>query len=326
MSHTTSQKIKLLVLYDMLCRLTDEEHALNTDELIKFLEEKGIRVDPRVLKSDIDMLNDYGYEVLSYKKKYYYYYVASRQFESAEIAMLADIVSASKLNANRKKTLIGKLAGTLGNNKANVMMKNVLSFEKPKRSNAHIIYNIDRIDTAINEKKKVSFLYFSLDYTGNKVYRKDGKRYLVNPLVMIWSQDNYYLLCYDDIHPDLVTYRIDRMSDVKVEQEDRTEREEFASFNTEQYRTQVFSMFGGELQRVELLFTESMINDVFDKFGEDIRIRKTGDGDYRATIPIQVSKVFFTWIVGSQGKVKIVSPQKVKDEFKAFIDKIKKKY
>ena len=208
MSHTTSQKIKLLVLYDILCRLTDEEHALNTDELIHLLGEKGIQVDPRVLKSDIDMLNDYGYEVLSYKKKYYYFYVASRQFESAEIAMLADVVSASKLNANRKKTLIGKLAGTLGNNKANVMMKNVLSFEKPKRTNAHIIYSIDRIDTAINDKKKVSFLYFSLDYTGNKVYRKDGKRYLVNPLVMIWNQDNYYLLCYDDKHPDLVTYRI----------------------------------------------------------------------------------------------------------------------
>ena len=42
------------------------------DELINLLGEKGIQVDPRVLKSDIDMLNDYGYEVLSYKKKYYY--------------------------------------------------------------------------------------------------------------------------------------------------------------------------------------------------------------------------------------------------------------
>ena len=58
MSHTTSQKIKLLVLYDILCRLTDEEHALNTDELINLLGEKGIQVDPRVLKSDINMLND----------------------------------------------------------------------------------------------------------------------------------------------------------------------------------------------------------------------------------------------------------------------------
>ena len=35
MAHATEQKIKLLVLYDLLCRLTDENHALNTDEMPK---------------------------------------------------------------------------------------------------------------------------------------------------------------------------------------------------------------------------------------------------------------------------------------------------
>lgn len=34
MAFTKEQKVKLLVLYDILCRLTDEEHALNTDEII----------------------------------------------------------------------------------------------------------------------------------------------------------------------------------------------------------------------------------------------------------------------------------------------------
>lgn len=37
MSHTTEQKIKLLVLFDLLCRHTDENHALNTDEIISLL-------------------------------------------------------------------------------------------------------------------------------------------------------------------------------------------------------------------------------------------------------------------------------------------------
>ncbi len=35
MAHDSEQKIKLLVLYDILCRLTDEDHALNTDEIIE---------------------------------------------------------------------------------------------------------------------------------------------------------------------------------------------------------------------------------------------------------------------------------------------------
>lgn len=45
MAHTTEQKIKLLVLYDLLCQLTDEDHALNTDEMPK----KKIAVSRKIL-------------------------------------------------------------------------------------------------------------------------------------------------------------------------------------------------------------------------------------------------------------------------------------
>lgn len=36
-----SNKIKLLILWDILCKYTDEEHAMNTDEIIAALKEKG---------------------------------------------------------------------------------------------------------------------------------------------------------------------------------------------------------------------------------------------------------------------------------------------
>lgn len=72
MSRNTEQKIKLLVLYDILCRLTDENHALNSDELIEELSKHTISVSRKVLPLDIALLNEYGYEVLSYKKKYHY--------------------------------------------------------------------------------------------------------------------------------------------------------------------------------------------------------------------------------------------------------------
>lgn len=101
MPYTVEQKIKLLVLWDILCRNTDEAHALNTDEIIEMLAEKGINVGRKVLVQDIDLLNRYGYEVMSYKKKYHYYYVVSRVFDIAEIAKLADVVKASKLTSTQ---------------------------------------------------------------------------------------------------------------------------------------------------------------------------------------------------------------------------------
>ena len=48
------------------------------------------------------------------KKKFYYYYVESRAFEIAEVKMLTDVFSASKLDAWQKKSVIEKLAKTLG--------------------------------------------------------------------------------------------------------------------------------------------------------------------------------------------------------------------
>ena len=326
MAHDSEQKIKLLVLYDILCRLTDENHALNTDELIEELGKQGIKASPRVLTRDIELLNSHGYEILSYKKKYYYYYVVNRRFENAEIAMLADVVKASKLSSGQKAMLVDKLARNISSYQAALLSKNTISYDTPKRSNSHIIYSIDEIDHAISERKKVSFLYYSLDAKKNKVYRKDGKRYITNPLVMVWNKDNYYLITYPDRHDGTTTYRIDRMESVKVEDADIVEKAEFANFDIEKYRTQVFSMFGGEVHTVEMQFVEEMIDDMYDKFGEEIRIMPGTDGTFRVKVPIQISPTFFSWVAGSCGKVHILYPRTINEQFKEFVEKIKNAY
>ena len=90
-------KIKLLILWDILCKYTDEEHAMNTDEIIAHLADRGINVSRKTVVEDIKTLCAYGYEVLSYKKKFHYYYVVNRSLDTAEVVMLADAVNASKL-------------------------------------------------------------------------------------------------------------------------------------------------------------------------------------------------------------------------------------
>lgn len=77
-----------------------------------------------------------------------------------------------------------------------------------------IIYNVDAIERAIDENKQISFLYFDYDRNHNKVYRKNGEKYVVNPVVMVWDRNNYYLLCFSDNHENITTYRIDKMDKV----------------------------------------------------------------------------------------------------------------
>ncbi len=326
MSYNKEQKIKLLVLYDLLCRKTDEEHALSTEDIISELLKLNIELSRKTLPQDIELLNEYGYEVLSYKKKHNYYYVVDRKFENAEVTLLSDAIKASKLSLGQKSSMIQKLTEQLGEHKALTIAENIVNYDMPKHSNSHIIYSVDAISTAIDERKQISFLYYSLDYKKNKVYRRDGKRYIVNPLFMVWSKDNYYLVCYRDDKEGTANYRIDRMEDVRIESIPVTKKAEFENMDIEKLKTQMFSMFGGEIETVELEFTGDMLDDIFDKFGENIKVQKTGDDTYRVFAQIQVSPTFFSWVVGSCGKMRIVTPTKIKDQFNMFVEQITAQY
>ena len=326
MSKSTDTSIKLLVLYDILSKMTDEEHALSTNEIIAELEKRGIAVSRKVLPSDIALLNKYGYEIMSYVKKARYYFVAQHTFDTAEITMLVDAIRASKLTEQRKNTLTDKLYSTIGLHRNPQTLTNIISLDTAVLGNSSIVYNIDFIDRAIREKKKVSFRYFVLDENKKKAYRSNGKRYVFNPLAMIWNKDNYYLLCYDDKHDGLSRYRIDRMDDVQVENEPRLEKAEFADFNIDTYRKQIFSMFGGELQKVEIHFDKELLGDIYDRFGIDVKISKIDDTLFSTKVNVQVSRTFFIWVVGTLGKVKITAPISVINEFNAFIEQIKGSY
>ena len=325
MAKNTDSSIKLLVLYDILLKSTDEEHALSTNEIIEELKKRGISVSRKVLPSDIDLLNKYGYEICSYVKKSRYYYAIHQLFDTAEITMLTDVIKASKLTDSRKETIINKLYSTIGMYK-DTATDNIIFLETKKYGNSSIIYNIDAIETAIKQKKKVSFVYFHLDENKNKVYNKDKKRYVFNPLSLIWSKDNYYLLCYDDRHDGTSRYRIDKMENVTVEDEPILEKEEFKDFDSETYRKQVFSMFGGELEKVTIRFDKELLSDVYDKFGTDIQIHKSNDRALTTTIEVQVSKTFFLWVVGTLGKVKIIEPSQVAEKFGSFVKQITDNY
>ncbi len=290
------------------------------------LTQKGISVSRNTLYDDIRTLNEYGYEVMYYKKIQNCYYVVDRKFDTAELNVLSNALAASKLTVGQKSVLIGKLSELVGDNQAENVSKNIVFCDMPKRSNSQIIYNIDTIEQAINERKKISFKYYSIDENKQKVYRKDGNRYIVNPLLMVWNKDNYYLVCYRDDKEGTANYRIDRMETVNIEKEDIADRPEFADFNIERYRKQVFSMFGGELKKIELQFNFDLLDDIYDKFGEDTRIIKTGEDVYRCSVEVQISPTFFSWIAGTRGKVRILTPNTVREDFEAFIKEIAKAY
>lgn len=121
--------------------------------------------------------------------------------------MLLSAVSASQLLSDKKTaTLIHKLLELLGVGEAE-QLQGQLSGSSNKHNNERVYYSIDAIITAIHGKKKVSFLYFDYAPNGKREYRKDKKRYYVNPLGLAYSDDKLYLICYHDSDDQIESYK-----------------------------------------------------------------------------------------------------------------------
>ena len=93
------------------------------------LAEQGIECDRRTLYRDIQVLNDYGYEVLRTRAISNEYYVADRSFDIPELRILLDAVqAASFITPKKTEVLVDKIADLAGSHRAEVLKKNIMRF------------------------------------------------------------------------------------------------------------------------------------------------------------------------------------------------------
>ena len=200
MGTVNPQKIKLLKLYEILRQHTDEDRPLSTNQLCAMLETDGITCDRRTLAEDIDILNANGFEVLRRRTRYaMLFYIVDRRFDLAEVKILIDAIQAASFITKQKTIeLTDKVASLAGSHKAAVLKENLVTFNTRKHTNEAIFYTVDTLERALQQKQKASFQYFDLDENGNRVLRKKSERYIVNPVGLVYHEDNYYFVTYHE--------------------------------------------------------------------------------------------------------------------------------
>lgn len=320
-------KIKLLTIWEILNRDSDENCPMSTNQILEKLKVKGIDCDRRTLYADIAALNSFGYEVLCTKGQHSNLYcVVDRSFDVPELHILMDAVQAAGFITEKKTAeLVDKIAALGGSNHAELLKTNLVHFNTTKHSNENIYYNVYAIGEAILSGKKVSFLYFDYDERGGRVFRKEGCRYIVNPVATVFSNDNYYLLCYHDKHENAASYRVDRMTEVKVESEDINKAKRPKNLDVSAHRKQAFSMYAGETVRVRLQAEKSLIDVLMDKFGEGLHLISYGDCVQFET-DVQISPNFFGWCLSFGKKLKIVSPNRLREQLHNYMQEIATEY
>ncbi len=321
------QKIKLLKIWEILKKDSDEEHPLDTVTIIEKLNNMGISCDRKTLYTDIDELNAHGYKVYQKRSKRNLYYVEQSEFSVAELRILIDAVqSANFITEQKTDELVSKIAHLAGSFKSDTL-RNGVYFDTQKYKNEDIYNNIVRLDEAINLDRKVSFRYFNYDEKGNTVYRKGGKRYIINPVALVFNDECYYLVCYSDKHTDLTNYRIDRISDVSIEKDRITKTQCAINFDIAEYRRKAFSMYSSAKEvEMEIEFNKSLISVMMDKFGTAVHMESTDEKKCRLTAVLHVSPVFFGWCATFGADLRIISPQSVIQEYKKNLKKILELY
>lgn len=323
MKTNNCQKIKLLKLYELLQQQTDEMHPLKTVEIIDKLNEYNITCDRRTLTRDIALLNENGYEVMSCMIRHEKgYYVEDRSFSIPELRILVDAVQASSFITEKKsEDLISKLTALGGSHQAEILRKNIVCFNTRKHSNEKIYYTVDTIINAINKGKQISFKYYQLNENREKLYKR-SERYLMDPIALIFLEDNYYLSCYYKKHNGIANYRVDRMEDVCIENSEICEAAQVQHNSMSDYTTQAFRMFGNEkVDEVTLKFKNELIGTMFDKFGEELNITRIDSETCQATVQVQISPTFWGWIFQFNGRLVLETSEALMNDLSKYLTK-----
>lgn len=322
MKQEKAYKIKLVKILEILRQDSDEDNYIETSEILSKLATMGIICDRRTLAADIEVLNSYGYEVLSEKSpgKPNKYCVIDRSFDVPELRILIDAVQASSFITPKKtEELIDKIADLGGSHRAELLRRNIVKFNTTKSTNENIFYSINEINAAIENGKKVSFEYFDFNEKHERVYRRGGKRYFVNPLATIYDDENYYLICYYGKYEGVVHYRIDRMDHVQMVNDQPRDIYKGAPIDIKRHKKTLFGMFQGEEQLVEFQADVSILDPIFDIFGDKVEIIPDGNGKLRFKAAVQLSPTFYGWCLAFGDKLQVIGPNEVVEKVVEYI-------
>lgn len=326
MSKNENQKLKLIRILGILLENTDEEVGITVKDLIARLDTYGIRAERKSIYDDFIALDALGFEVIKLDTRPVSYTLAERIFEFAELKMLVDAIQSSRfITAEQSRKLIGKLEVFAGARRKAELSRAVVVEDRVKTVNRASLYSIDCIHAAINGTSRLSFTYFDYGADKRQVLRHGGAPYDVTPKALLWSDDNYYLVAYDEAEGVIKNFRVDKMLKTALVDKKPSAEALSAVVDPATYSRRIFGMYGGEDTLVTLEFDERLVGAVIDRFGKDISIIPKGDR-LRTSVRVMVSPTFFSWVFSFGGGISIASPEKVRDKYRARLETMLKEY
>ena len=331
MSSLEPKKLAIIRILQILHKHSDADHPLTQDEIATYLlNDYGIELERKAIGKNIAILRDYfcddndvDIDIVSDKHGSY---MLSRPFEDSELRMLIDGVLASRhITANHSKKLIEKLCN-LSNTYFRSHVKNIYSVNDwSKTDNAALFLNIDIIDGAIEEGKKVAFVYNK--YGEDKKLHKSSDN-VASPYQLILHNQRYYLMACNERWGNMTYYRLDRITDMRLLDEPATPLRSVEGYesgiNYKEIATALPYMFTDKPEHVEFLCDGWVLDHAVDWFGDNARISRQGE---RYKVSVRVSPMAMEyWAMQYLNAVEITFPQLLRQKIAANLHAAIEKY
>ena len=318
------KKTSVLALLKILEEHSDEEHILSQPELLGLLETiYHVNLDRRTLYKNVEMLQDFGYDISTYSENGKGYYLRERAFEPSQINILCNAVHSSTfIPSKASKEIIDKLLSTQSkyfkeNYKSTIFMEN-----KNKKENKEFFFNVEVISEAIKTKKPIKFNYTQYDLNKQLVNKRE-ELYLISPYYMVYKGEKTYLIGKSAHHEDLTHFRVDKIKNIKIDNSKyiRLSKNE----DPYVYAQNKIYMYHGDDLRVAIKCDNSILDDVIDIFGKDIRLEKDDNQHFIAYV--KASKQGMVYLALQYiNYMEVLEPKDIREEVKDALKNAQKKY
>lgn len=311
---------RLLLILKFLLDHTDSEHAATVSEINESLKARQLDCDRRTIYDCIAELQEIGYSIECVHSTQNRYFIKQREFSLPEVKLLVDAVQSSRFIPQEKsKELVEKLAGLIGEHQGEILKRQLYVESRYKTDNCDIIETVEKVHQAIAANKKVEFQYFDYNLQKEKVLKYDGWKYKLSPYVLIWNNDQYYLVGYFEKYKKVTKFRLDRITNLEILDEEGIPQPD--DFSTADFFDKEFSMLAGEHCKVELLCENKLMGSLIDKFGADFETDAVDEDHFKATVDVALSGTFYGWVFASRGAMRIIAPQEAVDVFQETISR-----
>lgn len=317
---------KSLAVLKYLRENTDENRPATTADIIKGVSEYGVTLERHALPEIYEDLLSMGVDVVFCKSSPNKYYIGSRQLELSEVKLLIDAVdTAGFISATQSKKLINRIIDLSEPSSRKELKRHVYSDQRPKSECKELFYNVDTIHRAINASNMIRFQYYEYNTQKKRIHKHGNDYYyLVSPYALVWNDDYYYVLGYCEQHDKISKFRVDRIDNISIT--DLCAKSKPKDFEPVAYLKSLFSMYDGELQKVRLKCDADMMKVVIDRFGKSVNTYDAEWGKFYADVEISVSRTFFGWLFGFGGKIELVSPENVRNDYYNMASEVIKSY